>query len=144
MHTTGLRWYNLTFLFQVNPAGKFSESRLPSEAELLIKSKAFIPAPGQYDVGPQQPPKGGKFNIGNSKSEIEWMMHRARNGPQSLCDPPKLPAPSGGRFNLSKPKNEFEWVEYWSKQVPGPADYDTRLPLMTSGGKFSEVTYSDF
>ena len=74
--------------------------------KMVIATKKLAKGPtGKYRF-----PGGGKFNMSNPKSDIDWVIHRANETPSpSQYGAPKLKGPSGGKFNLSKPKTEIEW-----------------------------------
>lgn len=96
------------------------------------------PGPGQYGAPLLRVPSGGRFNLSNPKSELEWVEYHAKQRPGPAdYGAPKLPGPSGGRFNESKPKTELEWIEYYAAQRPGPADYGAPKLPGPSGGRFN-------
>lgn len=72
---------------------------------------------------------GGKFNVSNSKSELDRMIMRAKEtpGPASY-DTSQSYKVSGGRFNMSKPMTQLDLISRRAKLLPGPANYSTNEP----------------
>ena len=84
--------------------------------------------PNAYDRPPLPKQGGGRFNVGNSKSEIEWIIYYNKDTPgpatYGMLPNPKI---GGGRFNESRPKSVLDWVEYRAKDLPGPNKYDPKV-----------------
>lgn len=84
------------------------------------------------DGAPALPkPAGGRFSTAFPKTELDWIVYRARENPgPAVYGAPKLPTPSGGRFNESNPKGELDWIEYRARQLPAPGDHDVDRGVM--------------
>jgi len=78
----------------------------------------LLTGPADYPAPKLPATAGGRFNLSNSKSDLEWIEYFASQlpGPADL-PAPALPKPSGGRFSTSNPKSDVEWLMYRSAQV---------------------------
>ena len=83
--------------------------------------------------------RGGKFSSARPKTDVDWAIYRAKQGPgPGEYKPDASYRVSGGKFNMSKAKTEVEWIEHRASKLPGPGDYtleDQTTSLI--GGKFS-------
>ena len=68
--------------------------------ELVEYAAKGIPGPASYETGKTQQLKGGKFNMSNSKSDVEWIMHRSAQIPAPGEYFTSLKPPNGGKFNM--------------------------------------------
>eukprot|EP01048_Picozoa_sp_COSAG05_P026913 COSAG05_NODE_7590_length_793_cov_0.933718_1_plen_131_part_10 len=53
----------------------------PGTIECLLKTGANQPGPGQYKIDGTLRDTGGRFSLGNPKSDVEWMIYRAQRQP---------------------------------------------------------------
>lgn len=77
--------------------------------------------------------RGGTFNLGKSKSDLEWTIHRANQtpAPGGSYEVPSTLDSRGQQFNLSKPKSDIEWIMYNAAQIPGPGQYELKSPKVS-------------
>ena len=70
-----------------------------------------------------------KISDADPKSEIDWIIYRAKQTPGPNAYLPKMiPGASfTPKMAEGNPKSELDWVIYRSKQTPGPSDYDVSL-----------------
>jgi hypothetical protein len=96
------------------------------------------PGPGDYNGVSLETtlPGGGRFNLSNPKSDVEWKMHTASKlpGPGQYDTPNLGTGISGGRFNMSKPKGIIDQAIYKSASLPGPNSYSAREDLKKKQG----------
>jgi len=122
-----------------------------------------MPGPGQYGNPVLKENLGGKFNLSNPKSDVDWMVPpRPPTSLNSQLNPRsflffqvwrsnQLPAPGqygnpgekeglnhrGGRFSTSKPKTDVDWSIYRAQSIPGPGQYGAPALPKPGGGKFN-------
>jgi len=117
----------------------------------IHRAHRLLVGTGDYQVAGLPIPKGGRFNMSNPKSKVEWDIYRAKQVRPSRKDftvgghrsrlvllqlpgpadygAPALPTPGGGRFSTANPKSQLDWVRYFAKDMPSPADYGApKLP----------------
>jgi hypothetical protein len=107
---------------------------------------AGMPGPSDYDTrGRSDAMPGGRFNLSQAKSDLEWAVLRAKDRPGAClcvnatavwtfvigelrlgcwceeCMPTSPPPPSNAPFT-----------------TPGPGQYDTRPKPMSAGGRFAQ------
>lgn len=111
-----------------------AKRKIKAAAIASLAVKEFAKPTGKYLY-----PGGGKFNMSNPKSDIEWKIHRANEVPgPSQYGAPKLSKPGGGKFNMSKPKTEIELRIYHGKSMPAPGQYIGMTKFnQQSTGKFN-------
>lgn len=116
--------------------------RLPARASDLIISApaartaaAETPGPGAYQLQDEVADrlKGGRFNKGNSKSEVEWMIYEAsqKPSPASYTLPDVSDLMPGGRFSKSTAKTAEELTALEHATYPAPDKYGLDLDKAT-------------
>jgi hypothetical protein len=68
-------------------------------------------------------PSGGRFNLSNPKSWIEWNVYLNKGipGPATYSDAQlRTPTPSGGRFGNAKPPSMLDLAILNARHTPGP------------------------
>lgn len=115
----------------------------PGTIERVLKTGAAQPGPGQYRIKGTLRQIGGTFSEGNPKSDVEWMIHRAKHqpGPGEYT----ITASSTGLIG-SQPRgkfNEGRGMTYLEQKIrtaqtinPDGATMD-HADFETSGGKFN-------
>jgi hypothetical protein len=96
-------------------------------------------------------PGGGKISTANPKSELEWVITRAKLTPGPNAYMPKYPDSGGSgatKISDADPKSEIDWIIYRAKQTPGPNAYMPKLipgasftPKMAEGNPKSELDW---
>ena len=72
--------------------------------------------------------RGCKLDVGNSKSEIEWIIYSKKSIPgPGEYGAPTLPGIKGGVISQARVPSELEWITMRAKRCPGPADYSPRV-----------------
>ena len=97
------------------------------------------PGPGEYELPNHwETLSGQKFGEHNPKSELEWVIHRAKSAPGPDQYSPKLVEPKKGvKFSDFTPKSDVDWMIHRAKNMPGPGEYEPK-PVKRSGSlKFS-------
>ena len=118
---------------KVRPLPAATLERLTSPPKSRMKPR--LPASGKY-----LRPGGGRFSSAKPKSEIDWVILRAKDSPgPSAYRPVKAPKGGSGATKISdaNPKSDVDWVIYRSKQTPGPNEYKIGGIPKTGGGRFS-------
>jgi hypothetical protein len=84
---------------------------LPLESIFPFKDPHPCAGPSAYGAPKLPPPGGGKFSTAVAKSDIDWMVYRAKSmpGPGQYGNP-VLKENLGGKFNLSNPKSDVDWM----------------------------------
>ena len=124
-------------------AKSHSSKLKPSTMERLTRprTQAGSRPPGSSASGCWLKPGGGRFSTAKPKSEIDWIVLRAKQtpGPNQYAGVQYKWGTGGIKISDANPKSEVEWVIYRSKQTPGPSEYNQDLPPSTgmSGGRFS-------
>ena len=97
------------------------------------KVKPRLPATGKY-----LRPGGGRFSSAKPKSEIDWVILRAKDSPgPSEYRLPDHVVRGATKISDANPKSDVDWVIYRSKQTPGPNEYKVGGIQKTGGGRFS-------
>ena len=101
------------------------------------KIRPRLPATGKY-----LRPGGGRFSNAKPKSEIDWVILRAKDSPGPSAYNPVLMSKGGSgttKISDANPKSDVDWVIYRSKQTPGPNEYTVKGMSGTNkgGGRFS-------
>ena len=97
--------------------------------------------PGSSATGRWLRPGGGRFSLGKPKSEIDWVILRAKQtpAPNQYAGVAYKWGTGGIKISDANPKSEVDWVIYRSKRTPAPNAY--RPPPIASsgmsGGRFS-------
>jgi hypothetical protein len=94
-----------------------------SHLDRLEKKERNRPGPASYKVPPLHS-TGGKFNLSNAKSDVDWMCYHAAQqpGPGAYTLPPwKV---HGGKFSNAFPKSDVDWLIYYAARRPGVGEYD--------------------
>ena len=94
-----------------------------SEVDILEKLGRRQPGPASYNPK-RLPSKGGKFNVSNAKSDLEWKMFYAAQTPGPADFDPKPLKSQGGKFSNAVPKSDVEWLIYHAARRPGVGEYD--------------------
>ena len=94
-----------------------------SHLDRLEKKERKRPGPSSYKMPPLDS-IGGKFNLSNAKSDVDWLCyHAARQpGPADYNLPPFKS--NGGKFSTAFPKSDVDWLIYYGKSKPGVGAYD--------------------
>lgn len=74
--------------------GKLSEAPNVSYSDEQCKVARGVPGPGQYHIKRDLQPSGGRFNLSNAKTDVEWQMIRAA----------KLPGPGEYPVHVMDPR----------------------------------------
>ena len=71
---------------------------------------------------------GGKFNMSNPKSDVDWAILRAsqRPSPQDYMVDAGYKV-GGGKFSTARPKSALDWTIHRGKEMPGPGEYNSEL-----------------
>lgn len=105
------------------------------------RTQAGSRPPGSSATGRWLRPGGGRFSSSKPKSEIDWIILRAKQtpAPNQYAGVSYQWGKGGIKISDANPKSEVEWVIYRSKRTPGPNAYKQDLPPSTglSGGRFS-------
>lgn len=101
------------------------------------KVRPRLPATGKY-----LRPGGGRFSNAKPKSEIDWVILRAKDSPGPSAYRPIVKAKGGSgttKISDANPKSDVDWVIYRSKQTPGPSEYKVKgmSESRQGGGRFS-------
>ena len=94
-----------------------------SHLDRLEKLGRKRPGPADY-VKPPLHSIGGKFNLSNAKSDVDWLCYHAARQPGPGAYDIKLPKPRGGKFSTAFPKSDVEWMIYYASTKPGVGQYD--------------------
>jgi hypothetical protein len=95
------------------------------------------PGPTDYQAKGMEGPGGGRFNLSNPKSDVEWKMYTAAKlpGPGQYDMPTLGSGVSGGRFNLSRPKGIIDDAIYKaSRDRAAPNSYNAQEDLKKKRG----------
>lgn len=102
----------------------------------LISHVRLLCFVSSYASVPSNTQGGGRFNESQSKSDIEWKIHRAKEIPGPGEYVVKTPENKGGRFNESRPMSDVDVMISRAASLPGPGEYASS-PQKMSGGKFN-------
>ena len=96
-----------------------------AETEL---ERSITPGPGEYQdhsTDMVNNTRGARWGKHNPKSEIEWIMYRARQipGPGEYTPFDPKSAITGGTWGKYTPKSDVEWKMLRASQLPGPGEY---------------------
>ena len=94
-----------------------------SHLDRLEKLGRKRPGPASYKVPPLHS-IGGKFNLSNAKSDVDWLCYNAARqpGPATYTLPPHKV--HGGKFSAAFPKSDVDWLIYYAARKPGVGEYD--------------------
>merc|ERR1719198_2808098 len=114
--------------------------------------RAMTPGPGAYNLPDSLDLiTGGAFNKSNPKTDIEWVMHRAKQtpGPGRYLDDSQMTSltKSGGAWSKYKPKSDVEWAMDRASKMPGPGQYQPKAQgptFNTTFGNFEPKSELDF
>jgi len=120
---------------KIKPLSEEVLARLTAPPKRKIRPR--LPATGKY-----LRPGGGRFSTAKPKSEIDWVILRAKDSPGPSAYRPVVKAKGGSgttKISDANPKSDVDWVIYRSKQTPGPSEY--KVAGMSNqkrgGGRFS-------
>merc|ERR1711939_1146112 len=87
--------------------------------------RAMTPGPGAYNLPDSLDLiTGGAFNKSNPKTDIEWIMHRAKQtpGPGRYLNKEQMSGltKSGGAWSKYKPKSHLDFVILHANDSPAP------------------------
>ena len=94
-----------------------------SHLDRLEKMHRSRPGPADYNA-PRLSSQGGKFNLSQAKSDVEWKMYYAAQTPGPGQYEIKTKLPRGGQFSTAYPKSDIEWKIYYASRKPGVGEYD--------------------
>merc|ERR1719271_115981 len=114
--------------------------------------RAMTPGPGAYNLPDSLDLiTGGAFNKSNPKTDIEWIMHRAKQtpGPGRYLSKDQMTSltNSGGAWSKYKPKSDVEWAMDRASKMPGPGQYTIKSQgpsFNTTFGNFEPKSDLDF
>jgi len=114
--------------------------------------RAMTPGPGAYNLPDSLDLiTGGAFNKSNPKTDIEWIMHRAKQtpGPGRYLSKDQMTSltNSGGAWSKYKPKSDVEWAMDRASKMPGPGQYQPKAQgpsFNTTFGNFEPKSHLDF
>jgi len=114
--------------------------------------RAMTPGPGAYDLPDALDLiSGGAFNKSKPKSDIEWVMHRAKQtpGPGRYLNESQMTSltNNGGGWSKYKPKSDVEWAMDRASKMPGPGQYQVKSQgpsFNTTFGNFEPKSELDF
>jgi len=94
-----------------------------SHLDRLEKLGRKRPGPAEYSL-PDLHSIGGKFNLANGKSDVDWLCYHASRqpGPGTYNLPPRKV--HGGKFSNAFPKSDVDWLIYYASMKPGVGEYD--------------------
>jgi hypothetical protein len=94
-----------------------------SHLDRLEKLGRKRPGPASYKMPPLHS-IGGKFNLSNAKSDVDWLCYHAARQPGPADY--KLPSRKvhGGKFSTAFPKSDVDWLIYYASMKPGVGEYD--------------------
>lgn len=112
----------------------------------------MTPGPGAYDLPDALDMiTGGAFNKSTPKTDIEWVMYRAKQtpGPGRYLDESQMSGlnRAGGAWSKYKPKSDVEWAMDRASKMPGPGQYNVKSAaptFNTTFGNFEPKTQLDF
>lgn len=118
---------------KVKPLPEATLLRLTKPPKSRVRPR--LPATGRY-----LRPGGGRFSSAKPKSEIDWVILRAKDSPGPSAYRPVVASKGGSgttKISDANPKSDVDWVIYRSKQTPGPNEYKVGGIGKTGGGRFS-------
>jgi len=100
----------------------------------MLRSKE-TPGPSEYKIKYQDASKGLKISDANPKSDLDWVIYRAKQSPapNAYQNPMKRKQKSGGKFSTAKPLTDTEVLMLRSAESPGPNQYKQDLPSSGRG-----------
>lgn len=109
-----------------------------ADVELLMLRSAESPAPGDYNPRyPDGSQISQRFSTANPKSNLEQLIHEAKQLPGPGQYELKDPVRKGGVISKAVSKSETDWLIYRASSIPGPK-YD--LPPMRVQGLFGKIS----
>lgn len=113
-------------------------TRVLHSAEWSMMSTNTRAGPASYEINTQKPPKGGKFNLSKSKSDVDWIIYRSSQIPAPGQYDSENVVPKGGKISKANPKTPLDWQILLAKSLPGPGQYEQpNSTSRLSGGKFN-------
>jgi hypothetical protein len=94
-----------------------------SHLDRLEKLGRKRPGPADY-IKPPLHSIGGKFNLSNAKSDVDWLCYRASRQPGPGAYDIKPPKMHGGKFSTAFPKSDVDWLIYYASTKPGVGEYN--------------------
>ena len=94
-----------------------------SHLDRLEKRGRKQPGPADYVKAPLHS-IGGKFNLSNAKSDVDWLCYHAARQPGPGAYDIKPPKLHGGKFSTAFPKSDVEWLIYYASTKPGVGQYN--------------------
>eukprot|EP00947_MAST-08B_sp_MAST-8B-sp1_P003665 g3665.t1 len=110
---------------------------LKDRDEVLNSVREPGPGPGHYPVKSTVGScGGGKFNLSDTKSDLDWITHYASQtpSPASYRLPEEDLGARGGKLVSSTAKSDVEVLIHRAKQLPGPGTYDPLTPSLSKSG----------
>lgn len=95
--------------------------------------RTMTPGPGAYDLPDSLDLiTGGAFNKSTPKTDIEWVIHKAKMtpGPGRYLNKAQMTSltETGGAWSKYKPKSDVEWAMDRASKMPGPGAYQPKKP----------------